>query len=112
MRRCRYARIGQRELARRMLTSQATVSRWENGWQLPNLSTLEMVCYATGLELVIGLREPDAPEHEFVVLGVAEDEGNLTELRLVDDHKGGRDQLGGVGRFRNKDDPWLLYERE
>ncbi|MGH2820814.1 MAG: helix-turn-helix transcriptional regulator [Actinomycetota bacterium] len=86
-----HRRLSQQELARRMGTSRQMVSTWENGRQLPSLLSLEFLAQAADLELVIGLREPDAPQGEFLVLGVTEDERNVTELRLLRDYGSGTD---------------------
>lgn len=85
----RHARLTQASLARRIGSSRSAVTRWEQGNQVPSLSTLQRVAHATGLELVIGLREPDSPDHVFVALGVPEEERTLTELRMLHDYQAG-----------------------
>jgi transcriptional regulator with XRE-family HTH domain len=84
-----HCRLGQRTLAQRLGTSRSAISRWENGHQLPNFGTLERIAQETGLEVVIGLREPDAADDEFVALAVLEDEGPMTEVRMLHDFRGG-----------------------
>jgi transcriptional regulator with XRE-family HTH domain len=85
----KHARMGQSQLARCMGTSRSAISRWENGRHLPNLFTLERIAQETNLELVIGLREPEAGPDEFVALAVLEDEGPMTEVRMLRDFRGG-----------------------
>lgn len=63
--------------------------RWENGHQLPNFFTLERIAQETDLEVVIGLREPEATADEFVALAVLEDEGRMTEVRMLHDFRSG-----------------------
>ncbi|MCQ3806145.1 MAG: helix-turn-helix transcriptional regulator [Acidimicrobiaceae bacterium] len=53
------AGVGQRELARRMSTSQAAVARLEAGGTRAKLTTLQKAATALGLELTIDL----APTH-------------------------------------------------
>jgi transcriptional regulator with XRE-family HTH domain len=78
-----HARMSQGQLARRLQTSRSAVSRWENGHNLPNFFTLERIAQETELELVIGLRDPEAADDDFVALGVLEDEGRMTEMRML-----------------------------
>ncbi len=83
------ARLAQSDLARRVSTSRAAVSRWESGRRYPSLPTLERVAQTTGLELVIGLRRPDAPDDEFVALGAVQDEWPVSYPRMLHDYRGG-----------------------
>ncbi|MEA2451471.1 MAG: hypothetical protein QOG04_181 [Actinomycetota bacterium] len=83
----RFSRLSQGRLATKINATQPSVSNWELGKRLPSLTALELVADAAGLELVIGLRDPGAPDldKEFVVLGVCRDEGRVTELELFYD---------------------------
>ncbi len=85
----REARMLQADLARRLRTSRAAVSRWEAGRKYPSLLTLERVAQACGLELLLGLRHPDAPDDEFVALGAVQDEWPVSYLRMLHDYRGG-----------------------
>lgn len=50
------AHLSQAELARRIGTHQANVSRWEGGKAVPSTRTLQRIATATGLELVIAFK--------------------------------------------------------
>jgi transcriptional regulator with XRE-family HTH domain len=52
--------LSQRSLARAVGTSQPTLATLETGNRTPTIRTLMRVADATGFELVIGLRRPDA----------------------------------------------------
>lgn len=52
------AGLSQRELARRMGTSQAAVNRLEAGGVGATLTTLQRVAWALGLEVSVELRRP------------------------------------------------------
>lgn len=90
-------RMSQGRLAKKMRTSRSAVARWEAGAQLPTLRTMQSVCIATDLELIVGLQEPPPisdgngpPEKagKLLALGVLEDEWNMTELRMLWDDRG------------------------
>jgi transcriptional regulator with XRE-family HTH domain len=53
--------LSQRRLAARIGTSQSTLATIETGNRLPTIRTLLRVADAAGLQLVLGLRRPDAP---------------------------------------------------
>ena len=44
-----HSRLSQRDLARRMRTSQSAISNWEAGRQLPTLLTMERVAITDGM---------------------------------------------------------------
>jgi transcriptional regulator with XRE-family HTH domain len=52
--------LSQRQLARRVRTSQPSLARMESGNQVPTVKTLMRVANAAGFELLLGLREFDA----------------------------------------------------
>ena len=52
--------LSQRSLARTVGTSQPTLATLETGNRTPTIRTLMRVAQATGFELVIGLRRPNA----------------------------------------------------
>lgn len=84
------AGITQKELARRLGTTQSVVARWESGRVSPTVETLSRVVRACGLDLVISLRPAD--DHD---LGLALESQRLTpEQRL--------DQLTATVRFGNE----------
>ena len=58
----RRARLTQRELARRLHTSQSVVARWEAGTTSPSYSAVSAACRACGFDLDWQLRprDPDA----------------------------------------------------
>lgn len=53
--------LSQRALARRIHTSQPSLATLETGNRTPTVRTLLRLAHATGFELVIGLRRPNAP---------------------------------------------------
>jgi transcriptional regulator with XRE-family HTH domain len=67
--------LSQRTLAIRMWTSQPTVAKLETGSRMPTVRTLMRAATAAGLELVLGLRDPDSDPPlpgelaDFVLLG-------------------------------------------
>ena len=66
--------LSQRKLATRMRTSQPTVAKLETGSRMPTARTLMRAAAAAGLELVLGLRDPDADPPlpgDFVLLGAS-----------------------------------------
>lgn len=84
------AGITQKELARRLGTTQSVVARWESGRVSPSVETLSRVVRSCGLNLVISLRPAD--DHD---LGLALESQKLTpEQRL--------DQLTATVRFGNE----------
>lgn len=86
----RRAGITQKELARRLGTTQSVVARWESGRVSPTVETLSKVVRACGLDLVISLRPAD--DHD---LDLALQSQRLTpEQRL--------DQLTATVRFGNE----------
>jgi transcriptional regulator with XRE-family HTH domain len=56
------ADVSQRELARRLRTSHAAISRWENGVVSPTWETVLAAAAACGLEVRVGLVERDDDE--------------------------------------------------
>jgi transcriptional regulator with XRE-family HTH domain len=52
------ARLTQAELADRIGTNQANISRWEGGAATPNVNTLRRIADALGFKLVIGFEPP------------------------------------------------------
>jgi transcriptional regulator with XRE-family HTH domain len=58
----RRSGLSQRELARRLNTSQAAIARWESGAVKPNLESVGRALRACGLELRINLVPVD--DHE------------------------------------------------
>jgi transcriptional regulator with XRE-family HTH domain len=80
----KHSRLSQGRLARRMHTSQSSISRWEAGAQLPTLQTMQSVAPAAGLELVIGLKHPH--NDDVMALAVVDDEKNVTKLRMLLDY--------------------------
>ncbi|MEA2508128.1 MAG: Helix-turn-helix domain [Actinomycetota bacterium] len=87
----RYRRLSQAELARRIRTARSVIPRWESGGRLPSLLTLERIAAETDLELLIGLRDPEDRNGDLLALGIAFEEGNLTELLMLIDKN--NDQL-------------------
>jgi transcriptional regulator with XRE-family HTH domain len=67
--------LSQRTLAMRMRTSQPMVAKLETGSRMPTVRTLMRAATAAGLQLVLGLRDPDSDPPlpgelaDFVVLG-------------------------------------------
>lgn len=92
-----HGRLSQRDLARRIGSSRTAISRWESGRQIPSVRSLQKVSAAAGLELMIGCRDPNARDHDIVAIGVSEEEGNLTELRMLRDYKNGKTWLRPTG---------------
>jgi transcriptional regulator with XRE-family HTH domain len=87
------AGFSQRELAKRMGTTQGSVSRWEAGTQLPSLNTLNVIAQASGFDLLIGARgrgeqiEDVRTRREIdpnlLIVGYVVDEAPMAELWLV-----------------------------
>jgi transcriptional regulator with XRE-family HTH domain len=86
----RRAGITQKELARRLGTSQSVVARWESGRVSPTVETLSRVVRACGLNLVISLRPAD--DHD---VGLALESQKLTPAQRLD-------QLTATVRFGNE----------
>ncbi len=63
--------ISQRELARRIGTSQPTIARWESGAQVPSVRSLSRIARATGFELTVGLRDVRKPRQAPLTVEVA-----------------------------------------
>jgi len=82
------ARISQRELARRGHTSQARISRVEQGLEEPSYRQLEGLITACGLELVSSLRRPDADKTVEDLLRAAELSRFLTGVSIAADRGG------------------------
>jgi transcriptional regulator with XRE-family HTH domain len=101
-----HSKLSQRELARGMQTTQSAVSNWEAGRQLPTLRTMERVAMATGLELVIGLKHPDADD-DLIALAVVDDEMNMTRLRMMIDYDSHRPIRPTGWRERLKLESWM-----
>ena len=74
-----------------MGTSTSVITRWESGGRLPSLLSMEKLAAAADLELLIGLRDPHARDDELLALGIAFEEGNVTELLMLIDKN--NDQL-------------------
>lgn len=55
----RRAGLSQAELAERAETSQPAIARYERARAMPDLSTLHRIVEACGLELQLGLGQPD-----------------------------------------------------
>ena len=60
--------LSQRSLARAIGTSQPTLATLETGNRTPTIRTLMRVAQATGFELVIGLRRPEAPRPDPAII--------------------------------------------
>jgi transcriptional regulator with XRE-family HTH domain len=60
--------LSQRQLAARTNTSQPNLATLETGNRMPTVRTLMRIADASGFELVIGLRRPDAPSPDPDVL--------------------------------------------
>jgi transcriptional regulator with XRE-family HTH domain len=60
----RRAGLSQRELARRLNTSQAAIARWESGAVKPTLEAVERSLRACGIELRINLVPVDDHDHQ------------------------------------------------
>jgi transcriptional regulator with XRE-family HTH domain len=56
------AGLSQRELAKRMRTTQAVIARLERGLSSPNIKTLRKLAEATGSRLVIRLEAVQVPQ--------------------------------------------------
>ena len=56
-----YAKLSQAEVARRIVTSQAMVARWETGKSAPTTTSLRRFAQATGttLQIRLGVRGTD-----------------------------------------------------
>lgn len=54
--------LTQAELATRAGTTQSAISRWEIGRARPSFEVLQRLVRACGLDLQVGLEEPDAGE--------------------------------------------------
>ena len=52
------ARLSQTQLAQKMGTDQARISRWESGAASPTVETLRRMADATGTELVVRFKRP------------------------------------------------------
>ena len=55
----RRAGLSQKELARRVQTSQSVIARWEAGGRDPGFATLQRVAKACGLDVSVGLEPHD-----------------------------------------------------
>lgn len=55
----RRAGLTQAELASRAKTTQSAVARWEGGGTNPDFATVQRLVRLCGLELEVGLAEPD-----------------------------------------------------
>lgn len=73
------AGLTQRDVARRLGTTQSVVSRWESGAVSPSLETLTRIARACGLELQLRLAEAD--DHD---LGLASLDAGLTPEERLD----------------------------
>lgn len=65
------AGLTQQQLAERLGTSQSVVARWESGKVRPSLENLDRVVRAAGLELRLGLAEPDPGERALIERNLA-----------------------------------------
>jgi transcriptional regulator with XRE-family HTH domain len=77
------ARISQRELALRGGTSQARVSRVEQGLEEPSYRQLASLIEACGLELVCSVRRPEAERTVEDLLRAAELSRFLTSVSIA-----------------------------
>lgn len=84
------AGITQKELGRRLGTTQSVVARWESGRVSPTVETLSRVVRACGLNLVISLGSAD--DHD---VGLALESQKLTPAQRLD-------QLTATVRFGNE----------
>ena len=64
------AGLTQKELARRIGTSQPTIARWESGAQTPSVRSLTRIAEATGFELTVGLRKGSSAGRAFLTVGM------------------------------------------
>ena len=64
------AGLTQKELARRIGTSQPTIARWESGAQIPSVRSLTRIAEATGFELTVGLRKGPSGGRAFLTVGM------------------------------------------
>jgi transcriptional regulator with XRE-family HTH domain len=64
------AGLSQRELARRIGTSQPTIARWESGAQVPSVRSLTRIARATGFELTLGMRDTGKPQKALLTVEV------------------------------------------
>jgi transcriptional regulator with XRE-family HTH domain len=86
--------LSQRALAVRAGTSQGAVAAIETGHRLPTIRSLMRLVQAAGLELVIGLRTPGAPEPIVVGALVPNDDDGLADflpIRTLSPFDGPRD---------------------
>jgi transcriptional regulator with XRE-family HTH domain len=93
----RRAGLSQRELADRVGTTQSAIARWETGRSAPSLASLERLVRACGLELRLGLAEPDPSEASLIERNLALDpEARLDQLtRTVAFLRAGRAAIEG-----------------
>jgi transcriptional regulator with XRE-family HTH domain len=87
--------ISQRHLAARAETTQASVTAIESGKRLPTVRMLMRLVGAAGLELVVGLRKPGAPEPIVVGALVPNDDDGLADflpIRTLSPFDGPRDR--------------------
>jgi len=98
------AELSQRELARRVGTSQAVISEYENGKRDPGLAHLRQILHAAGFEL--GLRLRQLPDESIIDLpdelwleadDPTEDDRILDNLRLTPSER--LRQLGALRDF-------------
>lgn len=73
------AGLSQRELARRLSTSQSVIARWESGARSPTMETVTRALKACGLELQVAL----APRDEQDIAMAAQNVG-LTPAQRVE----------------------------
>ncbi len=87
--------ISQRLLAARAGTTQASITAIESGKRLPTVRMLIRLVQAAGLELVIGLRKPGAPEPIVVGALIPNDDDGLADflpIRTLSPFDGPRDR--------------------
>ncbi len=65
------AGLTQKELAKRIGTSQPTIARWESGAQVPSVRSLTSIARATGFALTLGMRAPDRTRRPLLTVEVA-----------------------------------------
>ena len=67
----RRAGLSQKQLARRLQTSQSVIARWESGGRDPGFATLQKVVKACGLDISVGLVPQD--DHDLILARQTDD---------------------------------------
>lgn len=76
------AGLSQTQLAERARTSQPTIARAETDRRLPSVRSLTRMVSATGLDLIVGLRE----RNEIIVLGTLHLVGRHARFQALNDN--------------------------